>query len=59
MDDQNDLDTCADESRARRPYSPPSVRESANFETLALACTQVSTDVPACNPVFGGQPGTS
>lgn len=59
MDDHNDRETRGDERRPRRPYSPPSIVESATFETLALACTQVTPDVDECNPEFGGFPGAS
>jgi hypothetical protein len=29
-----------DEPIARRPYQPPAIEESSEFETLALACGQ-------------------
>ena len=34
--------------RQRRPYEPPRVEESAEFETLAMNCTFDDSDVPAC-----------
>lgn len=57
--DHNDRDKDDEQGRRRRPYAPPSVRESAMFETLALGCTEVNPEIDDCNPDLGGVPGAS
>lgn len=47
MDDRNDptMQSASDPSRARKPYEAPCIVESAQFETLALACAKFPDDL--------------
>ena len=36
------------QERRRRAYSPPSILETARFETLALSCGKTTPDVALC-----------
>jgi len=43
----------------RRPYEPPKILETAEFETLALACTKVDTGTGGAFDCGYLDPGTS
>ena len=48
-----------EDDKVRLPYEPPAIEETAEFETLALACGHVEgSPSPSCDPDFGGQPGS-
>lgn len=37
----------------RRPYEPPAIEESSEFETLSLTCTHTAA---GCDPELGEEP---
>jgi hypothetical protein len=49
MDPESDKAKQA-EAPKRQPYEPPAIEETSEFETLALACTQLT--VYACGPGY-------
>lgn len=56
--DKNDeTENPSSAEQGSRPYEPPAIVDSAQFETLALTCT-TTAGTPTCEPPFGTPVGS-